>query len=196
MSTVDDDDIFGDPADDDPADADPPATPAPTGSTPAAAAEPTVPAAAPEPTPAVDQNAELIQAALGTLKSEWAAAAKAAGFSAAEFEKIGLKGFTEDSKAQFLAEAKASHEARVKELESLGFHFDPSKSADEAAKAKAAAEDAAAKDAWGPTGPSTSATEGEVADEAVQQAVKAGDTMGAIKALGGLGDFIMRGKRA
>lgn len=190
---TDADDIFGD---DDPTDDDAPES-APaisaTGSTPA---EPVPATKSPAPAAAgPDPNAELLQAALGTLKTEWAESAKAAGFAAANFEEIGLKGFTEAAKAQFMTEAKASHERRVKELEALGFHFDPTRSADEARKAAESAQDAAAKDQWGPAGPPTSATEGEIADQAVQDAVKAGDTMATIRSLKGLGDFVLKGGR-
>ena len=190
------DDIFGDDGDDvtDDDAAAGQTAPAATGSTPAAAAEPPAAAAAPDP-PKPDENAALLNAALGTLRSEWVDKAKAAGYAAADFDSIGLKGFTEAARDEFLAEAKASHEAQVKRLEALGFHYDPNKSAADAAAQAQAAADAAAQDAWGPTGPPTTATEGEVADEAVRQSVKAGDTMGTIRALAGLGDFVLKGRK-
>lgn len=183
----DTDDIFG-PDDDDTVDEAPAAPPAPEAEAAPAAPAPAAPAA-----PQVDEQQQaLLAAALGTLKSAWATEAKAAGYAAAEFDGIGLKGFDDGAKQAFLAEAKASHEATVKRLESLGFRYDPEHSAAEAQAQREAAEDAAAKAQWGPTGPSAAATEGEVADKAVQEAVKAGDTISVIKGLKGLGDFMVR----
>jgi regulator of protease activity HflC (stomatin/prohibitin superfamily) len=183
-----DDDIFGD----DPEDEEQEAAPAATGSTPA---EPEPLQAAPAPAAAPDPNAELLQAALGTLKSAWAKDAKEAGYGAADFSQVGMKGFDEDAKAAFMAEAKASHEAQVKELEAKGFHYDPQRNAEAERKAAEAAADAAQKDQWGPMDTPSSATEGEVADQATRAAVEKGDTVSAIKSLAGLGDFMLGRKR-
>jgi len=180
-----DDDLF---EDDDPED------PAPEEEAPAPPAEPE-----PEkPAPADNSANEMAAAALDALKGEYAEAAKAAGYTAANFEAIGLKGVGADAKAAFVAEAKKSHEARVAELTAQGFTYNPEAAKESVEETKLTEMETAAKAAWGAMGPGQPAAGDEQLQKIVEDEVKAGDTMGVIGTLlskGGLGEFVARGKR-
>lgn len=175
----DEDDIFGSDDDLDPSDDDvtpePEPAPAATGTPPAAAAEPAGAPAAAQP--------DIAAEALDAVKREWVAAAEAAGHRAADFDSIGIRGLTQGSRDDFMREAEASHNANVKALEAKGFRYDPDGSAAAAATAAQDAADAQAKSDWGPSGGPANATEHEMADAAIQESVKAGDTQSVIRQL-------------
>lgn len=147
--------------------------------------------AAPEPTAEQQQLAEL---GLNALKQSFVEAAKSAGYVAADFDGIGLKGIDESAKAAFVAEAKASHEAKVAALAAQGFVFQPQ--AQQAAAQEAAEAEAAQQ--WGSAGPGQAASGDEKFTNVVQEEVKRGDVVGVIGSLvgqGGLGEFFIRGRK-
>lgn len=157
------------------------------GATPPAAAEPAKPAAPAAP----DQQAlEAVAMATYAVKSAWTDKAKAAGLVAADFANLGVKSLDPAGEAAFMAEAKASHDAKVAELAALGFvQQDASLTAMEQAEAAAAA-------AWGtPSAPVDTSTD-EKAAETIATAVRGGDTQGTLRAMlqTGLGDFFRTGR--
>lgn len=113
----------------------------------------------------------------------------------ADTSQIGLSGLNAEARTKYLADAEASHASELERLTKLGFVYNPEGAED----AGQAAKEAMLQAAWGtPVSGGQAATQDEKVMQAIEETVKAGDTLGTIRNMvgpGGLGKFVFKGKR-
>jgi len=145
-----------------------------------------------------DAGAEAAAAAavaLNAVKDAWADNAKAQ-FPLADFAGLGIKGVDAAAKAAFMAEAAASHEAKVKEFKDLGLVYDPAA----AGRNTDDVRDAALAAAWGvPVAGSTGPTVDQQVMDAIETEAAAGNVDGVIRQMlggGKMAKFFFEGKKS